>query len=141
MINTWARNLSSTDSRTLGLLAAYCAVFPADICMVEIPHQEEPVSATRLVAETKRLLLIRQPVEDPSHHMSFTDLVPDLKPLAFNLILSVSQRQLFIIYSLLNIEGNFFTSPAFPTPSKKLIILNHSIPVVQFYSLFFCDSN
>jgi len=88
-----------------------------------------------------RLSLIRQPVEDPDHHVSFTSLVSDLKPQAFNLISSVSQRQLFIIYSLLNIESNFFTPPAFPVPSKKLIILNLSIPIVQIISLFFCDSN
>ena len=39
--------------------------------------------------------------------MTFTGLVLNVYPQVLNLIMAVSQRQLFAVYPLLNIEGNF----------------------------------
>lgn len=40
--------------------------------------------------------------------------------------MTISERQLFTIYQLLNIEGNLLIPPTLPTFSKKLITLNLS---------------
>lgn len=68
-----------------------------------------------------RVSLIRWPVVDISHHLSFIGAVPNLNPQALSLFLSVSLGQLFAVYPL-NIEGNYPPSPPSPTHSKELIV-------------------
>lgn len=53
------------------------------------------------------LLLIKQLVIDSNHWVSFIHPVPSLNLQALNCFPTLSERQLFTVYPLLNIEGNF----------------------------------
>jgi len=53
-----------------------------------------------------RLPLIRQPLVDPDHRVPFIDLLSNFDPQGLNLFVTVSQKHLFTVYSLFNIEGN-----------------------------------
>ena len=83
--------------------------------------QESPIS---------RLLLIRQHVVHPEHQMSLIGLVPNFNLCVLNLNVAVSQRQLFMVYPLLNIQGNCLIRPSLPIPYKELPAFNYSIPDV-----------
>lgn len=63
--------------------------------------------------------MVRQPLIDLSQQLSVIGLVPNFNPQALNLVMSVSQRQLFTINMYLNIEGNFSTPPALPIQLKR----------------------
>jgi len=116
--NTWTKKLCSVHSRNLW------DFFPADIRVVEIPHQNESLQVWRLLylknaSLVHRLLLISQPVVDTDHQMSFICLVSDFYPQAVDLIMTISQRQLFTIYQFLNIVGNSPTLPSLPISSEN----------------------
>lgn len=53
-----------------------------------------------------RLPLIKQLVLNPDHRMALICLVLSVYPQDLNLIMAVSQKQLFTMYPLLNKEGN-----------------------------------
>lgn len=69
--------------------------------------------------------------------MPFIGLIPNLNSQALNLFIAASQ--LFAVYLLLNVEGNSPAPPTLPVPSKKVIALNCSIPIVwNSFSFLFC---
>lgn len=73
--------------------------------------------------------------------MSFICLVPNFNLKALNLVLALSQLQLFKVDPLLNVEGNSPSPLELPFPSKNLVVLSHTNPVVQFVPPCFCDSS
>lgn len=75
--------------------------------------------------------MIRWPVVDPDHQLSFVGLNPDFNPQARNLCLTISQRQLFAVRRLFVIGSNSHTPLTLPLPSEKLIALSGAIQVTQ----------
>ncbi|KAM9168533.1 butyrophilin subfamily 3 member A3-like [Mergus octosetaceus] len=65
--------------------------------------------------------LIAQPVVDCDHKESFVGPVLGYYPQALNLLVAVSQRELFTIYPFLNIEGNTCTLPSLSISPVKLV--------------------
>jgi len=62
--------------------------------------------------------------------MLLIDLICDFYSQALNLIMAVSQRQLFTIYQYFNMEGNMPPALSLPISSKKFVAISFSIPVV-----------
>jgi len=108
-----------------GSLAALHAVFPADIQLIEIPHQDESLWSSNLLLLKKgfisKLPLIRQPVVVPYHQMFFIQLVPDFNPQVFSLQFS----DVFFYWKLLQFS----------------VVLNHSIIVLCVVQTHFHDNN
>jgi len=73
--------------------------------------------------------------------MPFAGPILDFYPQTLDLIVAVSQTQLFTIYPLPNIEGNSATPPTLSIPSEKPVVLNQGIPIVGFILPCFRDSN
>ena len=78
----------------------------------------------------KRLPLFGQSVVDSNHKVPFIGLTLNFYPQALSLLVVVSQRQLFMIYPLLSIEGNTPTFPSLSLSPVKLVALHSSVPVV-----------
>lgn len=118
----------------LVFFAAFCLVFPVDICVVEMPHQNEnePMSVMPLAAESRRPCQ-QAPLDQVACSRPWLPNAlywssPWFKPTSYQLI-RVSQGQLCTVYPLLNIDGSSPTSPTSPVSSKKLTALDHGIPV------------
>jgi len=69
--------------------------------------------------------------------MSLIDLAPNFSSQALRQVIAVSRRQLFAIYPVLKVEVNFAALVALFIPSKNLVALDCSIPVMLIHPTMF----
>lgn len=116
--NTWSGKLSSVYSRSLlNCLHSSVLLFNGYLSSWNLLSGWEPASMLILVVEARRPHPFDQGAcSRPQSEMSFFCLFPNFYLQALDLIIPVSERQLFTIYFL--IKRNFVTSlPLVPFPS------------------------
>lgn len=103
--------------------------FPADIRVIEIPHQNKSLQAQCLLHLKQEGLINRIPLRQPvidSHQMSF---IGNFLLQVLKIFVAVSQRLPFTIYTFINIHPHS-ESPDPLISSKMLVAHNHSTPIV-----------
>jgi len=147
--NMWTRKLSSVDFRSFQDCLQAALLFSQQISerlksFIRMKACERNVSCSWSKKALSTASLYQVAWSRPHHQMPFIGPVPNFfNSQALSLFITVSQRQLFAVYLLLNIQSNFPTSPILPIPSKKPITLNHGVSVFQMWVIppCFCDSS
>lgn len=70
-----------------------------------------------------RLPLIKWPVVDLNHQLSFIDPIPNLNPQVLILFLTVSQREHLTVYPPFNTEGNSPMPPILSIHLHSIVLL------------------